>query len=43
MEWEAMQGTALVRAGAAVALASGGFVAFAVTKRPSEEKRKVAH
>jgi hypothetical protein len=43
MEWEAMQGTALLRAGAVVALASGGFVAFAVTKRPSEEKRKVAH
>jgi drug/metabolite transporter superfamily protein YnfA len=43
MEWEAMQGTALLRAGAVVALATGGFVAFAVTKRPSEEQRKVAH
>ena len=37
MEWEAMQGTALLRAGAMVALAAGGFVAFAVIKRPSEE------
>ena len=43
MEWEAMQGTALLRAGAVVALATGGFVAFAVTKRPSEEQRKVVH
>jgi hypothetical protein len=43
MEWEAMQGAALLRAGAAVALASGGLVAFAVTKRPSEEQRKEAH
>jgi hypothetical protein len=42
MEWEAMQGTALLRAGAAVALASGGFIALAVTKRPSEEHKKVA-
>jgi hypothetical protein len=43
LEWEAMQGTALLRAGAMVALASGGFVAFAVTKPSSEERRKVAH
>jgi len=43
MEWEAMQGTVLLRAGAVVALATGGFVAFAVTRRPSEEQRKVAH
>ena len=43
MEWEAMQGTALLRAGAMVALASGGFVAFAVTKRPSEEQKKIVH
>lgn len=42
MEWEAMH-TALLRAGAVVALVTGGFVAFAVTKRPSEEQRKVAH
>src|SRR5580692_10243197 len=42
MEWEAMQGTMLLRAGAVVALAAGGFVAFAVTRRPSEEQRKVA-
>jgi hypothetical protein len=31
LEWEVMQGTALLRVGAAVALASGGFIAFAVT------------
>ena len=31
LEWEAMH-TALLRAGAVVALATGGFVAFAVTK-----------
>jgi hypothetical protein len=43
MEWEAMQGTALLRAGALVALASGGFVAFAVTKRQSEKQREAAH
>jgi cell division protein FtsW (lipid II flippase) len=43
MEWEAMQGTALLRAGAVVALASGVFVAFALTKRPSEQQRKTAH
>lgn len=43
MEWEGMQGSALLRAGAVVALASGAFMAFAVTKRPSEEQRKVAH
>lgn len=43
MEWESMQGTALLRAGAVVALASGAFVAFAVSKRPSEEQRNVAH
>jgi len=43
MEWEATQGTALLRVGAVVALASGGFIAFAFTKRPSEEQRKTAH
>jgi hypothetical protein len=42
MEWEAMQGTALLRAGAAVSLASGVFVVFAFTKRRSEEQRKEA-
>ena len=31
IEWEAMQGTALLRVGAAVAVATGGFLAFAVT------------
>ena len=33
LEWEAMQGAALLRAGAAVALTVGGFVAFALTSR----------
>jgi hypothetical protein len=42
LEWEAMH-TVLLRAGAVVALATSGFVAIAVTKRPSEEQRKVAH
>jgi hypothetical protein len=32
-EWETMLGTALLRVGAAVALAAGGFMAFAVTGR----------
>jgi hypothetical protein len=31
LEWETMQGTALLRVGAAVALAAGCFLAFAVT------------
>ena len=31
LEWEAMQGTAILRVGAAVALATGGLLAFAVT------------
>lgn len=43
MEWEGMQGSALLRAGAAVALASGGFIVFAVTQGPSEEQRRTAH
>ena len=42
LEWEGMH-TALLRAGAVVALVTSGFVAFALTKRPSEEQRKVAH
>jgi len=38
LEWETMQGTALLRVGAAVALATGGFMAFAVTgHRPKSE------
>jgi hypothetical protein len=36
LEWETMQGAALLRVGAAVALATGAFVAFAVAgRRPS--------
>ena len=33
LEWETMQGTALLRVGAAVSLVAGGFMAFAVTGR----------
>ena len=36
LEWEATQGTARLRVGAVVALAAGGVVAFAITKRPTE-------
>jgi hypothetical protein len=42
MEWEGMQGSALLRTGAAVALACGGFILVAVTKGPSEAQRKAA-
>jgi hypothetical protein len=39
LEWETMQGTALLRVGAAVALAAGGLLAFAVTgHRPHRPK-----
>jgi hypothetical protein len=33
LEWETMQGTAVLRVGAAVALIAGGFMAFALTAR----------
>ena len=33
LEWETMQGAALLRVGAAVALAAGAFIAFALTSR----------
>ena len=42
MEWEGMQGPALLHAGAAVALASGAFIVLAVRQRPSEGQRKAA-
>ena len=42
MEWEAMQGTALLRAGAVVALAAGTFVAFAFTNNRPDEERSAA-
>ncbi len=35
LEWEAMQNTALLRAGAVVAVATGGFLAFAGYKAAS--------
>ena len=38
MEWEAMQSSALLRAGAAVALASGCFIVFALAQGPSREQ-----
>ena len=40
LEWETMQGTALLRVGAAVALAAGGFVAFAVTGHHPKSEAK---
>jgi hypothetical protein len=40
LEWEATQGIALLRVGAAVALAAGGFVAFAVTGRRPKSRAK---
>jgi hypothetical protein len=40
LEWETMQGTALLRVGAAVALASGAFMAFAVTGHRSKSRAK---
>ena len=48
LEWETMQGTALLRVGAAVALAAGSFMAFAIVtgRRPetSDGRRdRVSH
>jgi hypothetical protein len=41
LEWETMQRTALLRVGAAVALASGGFIAFAISgHRPNKSEAK---
>jgi hypothetical protein len=40
LEWETMQETALLRVGAAVALAAGGFIAFAVTGHRPESGAK---
>ncbi len=42
MEWEGMQGHALLRAGAAAALASGGFIVFAVIRGASIAQRNGA-
>ncbi len=39
LEWEATQGAALLRAGAAVSLVIGGFVAFALTGRRATTAR----
>ena len=40
LEWETMQGTALLRVGAGIALAAGSFIAFAVTgHRPKSGAR----
>jgi hypothetical protein len=35
VDWASAQGTALVRLGAVLALAIGGFIAFAVRRRPA--------
>jgi hypothetical protein len=40
LEWETMQGTALLRVGAAVALATGCFLAFAVSGRRPKLRAK---
>jgi hypothetical protein len=40
LEWEARQGPALLRVGAVVALAAGGFMAFAVTGRRPKSSAK---
>ena len=40
LEWEAMQGTALLRLGAAVALAAGGVIAFAVSGQRPQARAK---
>ena len=40
LEWETMPGTALLRVGAAVASAAGGFVAFAVSGHRPNLKAK---
>ena len=40
LEWEAMQGAAVLRVGAAIALAAGGFIAFAVTGRPPQRQAR---
>lgn len=42
MEWEGMQGSALLRAGAAMALVSGAFIMFAVKRGPPKEQRNAA-
>jgi hypothetical protein len=40
LEWEAMQGAGVLRVGAAVALMTGSFLAFAVTgRRPASEAK----
>jgi hypothetical protein len=41
MEWEGMRGPALLRAGAAMALASGGFIVFAVTQGPPSTATRI--
>jgi len=41
MEWEGMRGHALLRAGAAVALASGGFILFALAQDRPQSRNAV--
>ena len=40
LEWETMQGTAILRVGAAIALAIGGFIAFAVAGHRPKPRAK---
>jgi hypothetical protein len=42
MQWEGEKGSAFLRAGAAVALASGAFILFAVAQRPPDRQNKAA-
>jgi len=39
LEWETMQGPALLRVGAAVALTAGAFMVFAISVRPENRSR----
>src|SRR5579864_6022458 len=43
MEWETAQGSTALRAGAAIALAAGGFMVFAITARPRPFKAETAN
>jgi hypothetical protein len=43
LEWESVQRTALLRVGAAVALATGGFIAFAVSGDRSRQVETHGH
>jgi len=40
LEWEALQGPAVLRVGAAVALVAGSYIAFAVTGHRRESRAR---